>query len=175
MMLSAPSSEQTVVSPNFQGSEERSRAAIIGCDFHTRYQTIATLDEATGELIERRFDHQDGEADAFYQNLRGPVRVGIEATGPICWFELLLAELGHELWIGDAAKIRASEVRKQKTDERDARLILDLLLTKRFPKIWVPTSAERDLWARGTPFHRTQMNAFELSRPTLLPQARARV
>ena len=118
---------------------------IIGCDFHTRYQQIAMLDEATGELTERRLDHQNGEAEAFYRNLQGPVRVGIEATGPIRWFERLLAELGHELWIGDSAKIRASEVRKQKTDERDARLILDLLLTKRFPKIWVPTPAERDL------------------------------
>jgi hypothetical protein len=37
----------------------------------------------------------------------------------------LLAELGHQLWIGDSAKIRANEVRKQTTDERDARLILD--------------------------------------------------
>jgi transposase len=118
---------------------------IMGCDFHTRYQTIAMLDEATSELTERRLDHQSGEAEAFYRGLQGPVRVGIEATGPIRWFERLLAELGHELWIGDAAKIRASEVRKQKTDERDARLILDLLLTKRFPKIWVPTAAERDL------------------------------
>jgi len=27
---------------------------IIGCDFHTRYQQIAMLDEETGELIERR-------------------------------------------------------------------------------------------------------------------------
>ena len=36
-------------------------------------------------------------------------------------------------------------MRKQKTDERDALLILDLLLAKRFPKIWVPTPAERDL------------------------------
>jgi len=57
----------------------------------------------------------------------------------------LLAELGHELWIGDSAKIRATEVRKQKTDERDARLILDLLLSRRFPRIWVPTPSERDL------------------------------
>ena len=56
-----------------------------------------------------------------------------------------VAELGHEQWIGDSAKIRASEVRKQKTDERDALLILDLLLAKRFPRIWVPTPAERDL------------------------------
>jgi hypothetical protein len=57
----------------------------------------------------------------------------------------LLAELGHELWIGDSAKIRASDLRKQKTDERDALLILQLLLANRFPRIWVPTAAERDL------------------------------
>ena len=118
---------------------------IIGCDFHTRYQQIAMLDESTGELTERRLEHENGEAHAFYRSLQGPVRVGIEATGPLHWFERLLAELGHELWIGDSAKIRASEVRKQKTDKRDAALILDLLLSKRFPRIWVPTPAERDL------------------------------
>jgi transposase len=118
---------------------------IIGCDFHTRYQQIAMMDEATGELVERRLEHESGEAHSFYRGLHGPVRVGIEATGPLHWFERLLAELGHELWIGDSAKIRASEVRKQKTDERDARLLLDLLLAKRFPRIWVPTPVERDL------------------------------
>lgn len=122
---------------------------IIGCDFHTRYQQIAMAREETAEmLVERRLDHESGEAHAFYRGLQSsqePVRVGIEATGPIHWFERLLTELGHELWIGDSAKIRASEVRKQKTDERDARLILDLLLAERFPKIWVPTPAERDL------------------------------
>lgn len=118
---------------------------IIGCDFHTRYQQIAMMDTDTGELVERRLEHENGEAHAFYRSLPKPVRVGIEATGPIHWFERLLAEFGHELWMGDSAKIRASEVRKQKTDERDAALILDLLLTNRFPRIWVPTPAERDL------------------------------
>ena len=34
------------------------------------------LEEATGKLTERRLDHQGGRADAFYRNLRGPVRVG---------------------------------------------------------------------------------------------------
>jgi transposase len=118
---------------------------IIGCDFHTRYQQIAMLDDATGELTERRLEHENREADAFYRCLAGPVRVGMEATGPIQWFQRLLAELGHELWIGDSGKIRASEVRKQKTDERDAALILDLLLANRFPRIWVASPAERDL------------------------------
>jgi transposase len=119
---------------------------IIGCDFHTRYQQIAMAEDSTGELLcERRLENENGEAEAFYRSLQQPVRVGIEATGPIHWFERLLAALGHELWIGDSAKIRAAEVRKQKTDERDAALILDLLLSRRFPRIWVPTPAERDL------------------------------
>jgi transposase len=125
---------------------------IIGCDFHTRYQQIAMAREETGEqLVERRLDHENGEAAEFYRGLQQaqePVRVGIEATGPIHWFERLRAELGHELWIGDSAKIRASEVRKQKTGERDAALILAPLLSKDFPRIWVPTSAERDLRQR---------------------------
>jgi hypothetical protein len=34
----------------------------------------------------------------------------------------MVVGLGHEAWIGDAAKIRASEVRQQKHDRRDARL-----------------------------------------------------
>src|SRR5437660_4749715 len=119
---------------------------IIGCDFHTRYQQIAMANDETGELLlERRLEHASGEANAFYRNLQAPVRVCIEAAGPLHSFERLLAELRHELWVGDAAKIRASEIRKQKTDQRDARLILELLLAKRFPKIWVPTPAERDL------------------------------
>src|ERR1700737_237325 len=146
MPLSAPSGRVDLVAVGDQGSEERSRAMlIIGCDFHTRYQQIAMMDEATGELIERRLDHESGEAHTFYRGLCKPVRLGVEATGPLQWFERLRGELGHELWIGDSAKIRASEVRQQKTDQRDAALILDLLLTNRFPKIWVPSAEERDL------------------------------
>ena len=43
---------------------------IIGCDFHTRYQQIAMIDEATGELIERRLDHQSG-GPGVYGDLQG--------------------------------------------------------------------------------------------------------
>ncbi|HTC42938.1 MAG TPA: hypothetical protein VK703_15285 [Candidatus Acidoferrales bacterium] len=57
---------------------------IIGCDFHTRYQQIALASSETEEvLVERRLDHENGEAERFYRALHGPVRVGIEATGPI--------------------------------------------------------------------------------------------
>ena len=83
------------------------------------------------------------------------MRVGIEATGHTRWFEGMLAELGHELWIGDAAEIRASMVRKQKTDARDAAHLLQLLLSERFPRLWRPSLAERDL--RQLVWHRQKL------------------
>jgi transposase len=66
-----------------------------------------------------------------------------------------MAECGHELWVGDPAEIRARRVRQQKTDERDALHLLDLLLTHRFPRIWVPSPEERD--ARQLLQHRQKL------------------
>ncbi len=86
---------------------------IIGCDFHTRYQQIAMAEDTTSELLlERRLDHESGEAHAFYRSLQAPVRVGIEATGPIHWFERLLAEFGHQLWIGDSGGWHKRQIAK---------------------------------------------------------------
>ena len=65
------------------------------------------------------------------------MRVGMEASGHAGWFERLLSELNFELWMGDAAKIAAKRVRKQKTDRRAAQHILTLMLKDDFPKIWV--------------------------------------
>ena len=58
----------------------------------------------------------------------------MEATGNSQWFFELFQHLGHEVWIGDAAEIRASYVRRQKTDKRDAAHMLKLLLEGRFPR-----------------------------------------
>ena len=43
----------------------------IGCDFHPSFQQIAMLDLETGELVERRLLHDNGEAKAFYEALPG--------------------------------------------------------------------------------------------------------
>jgi transposase len=121
---------------------------IIGVDYHPSFQQIAFMDQGTGECGEQRLSHSDGEAEKFYRDLkhRGvSVRVGMEATGYARWFERLLAELGIELWIGDAAEIQTKRVRKQKTDRQDAQLLLKLLLEDRFPRVWVPSPENRDL------------------------------
>src|SRR5258707_5283988 len=66
-----------------------------------------------------------------------------------------MQHLGHTLLVGEAAKIRAMVVRKTKTDRRDAQHLLDLLKHDRFPAVWIPDPATRDLRALVT--HRMRL------------------
>jgi transposase len=118
---------------------------LIGCDFHPSWQQVCWVNTETGETEEHKLVHAPGEAEKFYRRFAAPARIGMEATGNCQWFVEMLAALGHEVWIGDAAKIRASDVRQQKHDRRDAALLLRLLMENRFPRIWTPSSAEKDL------------------------------
>ena len=111
---------------------------IIGCDFHPRFQQVAFVDQETGECGDRRLNHPE-EAEQFYRSLAGrQVRIGAEATGNFRWFRHLMDELGHEFLLGDATAIRAACPRRQKTDKRDARHILSMLVEDRFPAVWQP-------------------------------------
>jgi transposase len=69
----------------------------------------------------------------------------MEATGNRQWFVEWVEDLGHAIWIGDAAQIRASYVRKRKTDKRDAAHILKRIRENRFPRLWTPDREQRDL------------------------------
>jgi transposase len=120
---------------------------IIGCDYHPGLQQIALVDTDTGELSEARLAHRE-QAEQFYRELKQRgivVRVGMESSGHSRWFERLLQELGFELWIGDPAQVQSKRVRKQKTDRQDAQLLLRLMIEDRFPRIWIPDAANRDL------------------------------
>ena len=128
---------------------------IIGCDFHPGFQQIAFVDQETGEYSERRLNHP-GEAELFYRSLAGrKVRIGAEATGNFRWFRKLMQELGHEFLLGDASAIRAACPRRQKTDKRDARHILNMLVEDRFPAVWQPPVENDEL--RQLLLHRCRM------------------
>jgi len=58
---------------------------IIGVDLHTRRQTIAMLDDQTGELLEKELPHEGEQVRKFYCALPKPVLVGLEATGSMQW------------------------------------------------------------------------------------------
>jgi transposase len=118
---------------------------LIGSDFHPSWQQVSWLNQQTGETGDGKLVHEAGAAEKFYGQFPAGTRIGMEATGNCQWFLELLAKLGHEVWIGDAAKIRASDARQQKHDKRDARLLLQLLAENRFPRIWVPSREQKDL------------------------------
>jgi hypothetical protein len=69
-------------------------------------------------------EHRE-EAEKVYRDLGAQgakVRVGMEASGHARWFERLLSELQFELWIGDAAEIRAFERSESASKRRIARM-----------------------------------------------------
>lgn len=127
---------------------------IIGCDLHASQQTIAMLDDDTGEIVERTLKHEGETVREFYAVLPRPVVVGIEATGSMGWFLKVMEELSITCHVGHPARIRAAEPRRQKHDRRDARLLLDLLSQDRFPSIWMPSTELQDL--RALLLHRDQ-------------------
>src|SRR6202166_4593424 len=118
---------------------------LIGCDFHPSWQQVSWINRATGETGDQKLLHEPGAVEKFYRQFPAGARIGVEATGNCQWFLELMAKLGHEVWIGDAAKIRASDARQQKHDKRDAQLLVKLLDEDRFPRIWVPSREQKDL------------------------------
>ncbi len=118
---------------------------LIGSDFHPSWQQVSWLNKKTGETGDQKLVHEPGAVEKFYRQFPAGSRIGMEATGNCQWFVELLASLGHEVLIGDAAKIRASDSRQQKHDKRDARLLVQLLAEDRFPQIWVPSREQKDL------------------------------
>jgi len=118
---------------------------LIGCDFHPSWQQVSWLDRETGEAGDQKLVHEPGAVEKFYRQFPAGTRIGMEATGNCQWFVELVTGLGHQVLVGDAAKIRASDSRQQKHDKRDARLLVQLLAEERFPEIWVPSREQKDL------------------------------
>src|SRR5215510_8274681 len=110
-----------------------------GVDFHARVQTVAYCGTADGEIHLHELNHRKDDIRGFYSQFSGEVVIGLEASGYSPWFEQMLEELGHEVWLGHATEIRRSAKRRQKNDRRDAELILELLLKGDFPKIHRPS------------------------------------
>ncbi len=119
---------------------------IIGCDFHPSGQQVFGLERETGEVVaDGWLNHAGGEVDEFYSSLPAGTVVGVETSGNMLWFERKLAAYGHQLRIGDAAKIAAMDPRRQKHDRRSAQHLAMLLREGRFPDLgWTPTLQQRD-------------------------------
>lgn len=101
-----------------------------GVDLHARQQTVGYVNTSDGEVKRRELHHRRDDVRAFYAQFKSQVIVGVEACGYTAWFEQMIEDLDHTIMVGDAVEIRRLARRRQKTDRRDADLILDL----HFPK-----------------------------------------
>ncbi len=108
----------------------------IGVDFHAHQQTVSWCDTATGETDAVELKHDLKEVREFYGSFRECGIVGIEASSRAIWFEKMLFETGHKLFVGNPVLIRKRATSRHKNDRRDAELILELLLRDEFPVIW---------------------------------------
>lgn len=116
-----------------------------GVDFHARMHTVCWSDPANGEIKTKELHHQRDDVRGFYAQLRGEVIVGVEASGYSHWFEEMLQQLGHQVWLGNAAEIRRRAGRRQKNDRRDAQVILEVLLRGEFPRVHRPSAQSREI------------------------------
>src|SRR5205823_459590 len=112
-------------------------------DFHPSWQQVSWLDTETGETGEQKLVQASGDAERFYRQVAAPALIGMEATGNCHWLVDLLSELGHELWVGDAAQIRASYVRQQKERKSDVEDMREPLGEGRFPRASSGAGADR--------------------------------
>lgn len=108
----------------------------IGVDFHPHQQRLSWCDSKTGETQARDLPADPETVRNFYSSLPEPAVVGIEASARARWFENILFETGHKLFVGNPVLIRKRATSRHKSDRRDAELILKLLLRGEFPAIW---------------------------------------
>jgi len=106
---------------------------------------VSYVNTSDGEVKRRELYHQRDDVRSFYAQLEGDVIVGVEACGYTNWFEEMIEDLGHTILVGDAAEIRRLARRRQKTDRRDADLILDLLLRDEFPRLYRYSAESREV------------------------------
>ena len=92
----------------------------IGVDLHPHQQTAAWCDTSTGETSSVDLKHDVEAVRKFYASLPGPAVIGIEASARMSWFENMLFETGHKLFVGNPVLIRKRATSRHKNDRRDA-------------------------------------------------------
>jgi len=112
---------------------------LIGCDYQPQLATDLLAGHDDGRDGRQEAGACVGEAERFLSAVAraGSDRDGVDGQLPVVCGDGP-PQRDTTCWIGDAAKIRASDVRAQKHDRRDAALILKLLREGRFPRIWTP-------------------------------------
>jgi transposase len=101
------------------GSRDEPRTT-AGLDLGDKYSYLCLLDQEGGEVIEEGRLRTSPEAFKRRFASERPMRIAIEAGTHSPWASRVLEELGHEVLVANARKLRLIYSNKQKTDQIDA-------------------------------------------------------
>jgi transposase len=114
-------------------------------DQHKEFSMAAALDPSTGEVLERRLEHDDEEEiRSFVGSFDGPVRVTLETTGNWYWLADLVEDAGARVRLCHTVEAKRRRRGKAKTDRLDALALAELSAEDRVPEAYVPARADRD-------------------------------
>lgn len=92
---------------------------IVGLDVSDEYTQVCVLDRA-GNVVEQSRVRTTPAGMSRRFSCQGPMRVALEAGPHSPWLSRLLAELGHEVMVANARKLRMIYQNDRKSDRADA-------------------------------------------------------
>src|SRR3972149_778281 len=89
----------------------------IGMDQHKQFSAAGALNCETGEVVERRLEHDDEESiRSFLRSFEGPVRVTLETTGNWYWLADLVEDAGASVRLCHTVEAKRRRRGKAKND-----------------------------------------------------------
>lgn len=116
-----------------------------GLDLHKRQIQIASVHALDGETRQQRVPATREALAAFFGRFSGPQRAVAESTGSWYWVADLCREMGVELHLAHAHRVRAITTAKVKTDPADANALLALLRLDLVPEAHVVSNELREV------------------------------
>jgi len=111
-------------------------AQVVGLDLGDRYSQIVALDRETGEVVERSRVRTTQSALSSRFAGGAPLLIALEVGTHSPWISRLLAELGHEVIVANARKLRLIYENRNKDDQIDAEYLARLARVD--PKLLAP-------------------------------------
>ncbi len=119
-------------------SSERSKMT-AGLDLGDKYSYLCLIDTDSGEVVEEGRLRTIPEAlRRRFASEQPSMRIAIETRTHSPWVSRLLEELGHEVLVANARRLRLIYANKRKTDEVDAENLARL--ARLDPKLLYPLS-----------------------------------
>ena len=115
----------------------------VGLDVHARSVHAAAVDAESGELRRARLGGETDEVARFLGALRGPVRAVYEAGPTGFGLARAASAAGIEMIVVAPGKTPRAAADRVKTDQRDAELLVRLLMAGSLRAIHVPTVTRR--------------------------------